>query len=363
MRKKIFAVSDIHGHATLLKEALSNAGFQESNPEHLLVVCGDCFDRGKENRAVYLYLDRIKNKVIIRGNHEDILEDTIYKAKVTDHARDNGTEKTVKEFFGSDYDYERCTLFIDERTNGYKELIPFLQSTRDYFETEKYVFTHGWLPLINQGTFYVDIPDNWRYATPAEWRKARWTEWHKVYPYRPILKDKTLIVGHRSTAYGSMFDPKRQSKCHDPFHGEGMIAIDALTVLSEKINVITLTDNVPDAVTHQMSLQDRHFRKMKAREKTVEMRLPNEKRKQIHTGDQIEFTNTETEEKLTVTVTSLHRFPTFRELISAMSAKALGFEGQDAAEILKAIVEIYPEDKQKRFGALAIKVQIDQARV
>ena len=42
--KNIFAVSDIHGHATLLKEALTQAGFDRKNPDHLLVCCGDYFD-------------------------------------------------------------------------------------------------------------------------------------------------------------------------------------------------------------------------------------------------------------------------------------------------------------------------------
>ena len=40
-RKKIFVVSDVHGHYTLLKEALEKAGFQNENKNHLLVCCGD----------------------------------------------------------------------------------------------------------------------------------------------------------------------------------------------------------------------------------------------------------------------------------------------------------------------------------
>jgi len=44
--KKMFVVSDIHGHYTLLREALDRAGFDKDNEDHLLICCGDYFDRG-----------------------------------------------------------------------------------------------------------------------------------------------------------------------------------------------------------------------------------------------------------------------------------------------------------------------------
>lgn len=56
MKKKIFAVSDIHGHYHILKEALDRAGFDDSNDNHLLVCCGDYFDRGDENVEVLIIL-------------------------------------------------------------------------------------------------------------------------------------------------------------------------------------------------------------------------------------------------------------------------------------------------------------------
>ena len=69
----LFVVSDIHGHYTLLKESLDMAGFNSEDPDHLLVCCGDYFDRGSENVQVLKFLERLKNKVLLRGNHEDML--------------------------------------------------------------------------------------------------------------------------------------------------------------------------------------------------------------------------------------------------------------------------------------------------
>ena len=40
MKKKIFAVSDIHGNYHALINALEEAGFDENNDSHLLVVLG-----------------------------------------------------------------------------------------------------------------------------------------------------------------------------------------------------------------------------------------------------------------------------------------------------------------------------------
>lgn len=64
---KMYVVSDIHGHATILKRALRKAGFDPQNSDHLLICCGDCFDRGKENRAVLEYLQSIPGKILIRA--------------------------------------------------------------------------------------------------------------------------------------------------------------------------------------------------------------------------------------------------------------------------------------------------------
>lgn len=71
--KRLFVVSDIHGHYTLMKKALDDAGFDENNDNHVFVSCGDLFDRGVENRKVYDFVRRLKRKVLICGNHDERL--------------------------------------------------------------------------------------------------------------------------------------------------------------------------------------------------------------------------------------------------------------------------------------------------
>ena len=62
MRKKLFVVSDIHGHYSLLKNALDRAGFDRNDPSHLLVCCGDYFDRRTQNLQVLRFFDCLDNR-------------------------------------------------------------------------------------------------------------------------------------------------------------------------------------------------------------------------------------------------------------------------------------------------------------
>lgn len=359
VKKKLFVTTDLHGHATEFKEALKEAGFDRNNDDHVLVVCGDYFDRGTENRAVYTYIDGLKNKILIKGNHEYNLETVLLNGKLSLADHMNGMERTVKEFFRDDYIPEYNFIYTDETTDGYKDLTGFLGEMRDYFETENYVFTHGWLPhSVNISTLEAKIYPDWRYSTPKTWREATWSEWQKVYPYRPMLEGKTIVVGHRSTEYGSMFDPTRKKGCSFPFYGEGMIALDALTNATKRVNVIVLEEEIPAPVTHTMKLLDHPFNEIKSGRKKVEMRLFDEKREKLRTGDRIRFTNEKTGEELTVTVVGLHRFGNFRSLANTFQPKELGFKDETPQRIADIMTGIYSPEETEKYDTLAIRVSL-----
>ena len=61
-------------------------------------------------------------------------------------------------------------------------------------------------------------------------------------------------------------------------------------------------------MTHQMQLQPEPFDMIKSDEKTIELRLYDEKRRKIRIGDEIVFTNTENGETLAVRVIDLAVF-------------------------------------------------------
>lgn len=225
---KLFVVSDIHGHARLLKEALENAGYDPGNDNHFLICCGDLFDRGTENYEVLKTFERIKRKVIIKGNHEERLLEILDIGRLGEHDFLNGTIETIHEFFGKNsvinlYD----PIDFSGKTGMIRRLSDFIGETQDYYETEHYIFVHGWLP-----NDHGSIVSNWRNASERQWRNSRWTWWTKGCEMPGNTESKTIVCGHY---------PTRDSKIH---YGEGFIAIDAGAALNKRINVLTIDDNL-----------------------------------------------------------------------------------------------------------------------
>jgi len=65
---RTFAISDIHGNYPAFKSALDNAKFDYNNDK--LIVVGDICDRGHYLVQVINELNKIKNLVLILGNHD-----------------------------------------------------------------------------------------------------------------------------------------------------------------------------------------------------------------------------------------------------------------------------------------------------
>ena len=241
MRKKykFFVVSDIHGHYTKLTEALKEAGFDADDECHVFIGCGDYFDRGEENRAVYDYLCSLKRKVLVRGNHEDLLIHAIDRGYINYADVHNGTDITLDEFYGPGKVSRAGEITEDAETE--KTLREFVASTRNYFESDKYVFVHGWVPSVDIGRSCEPHP-MWRSAKDREWEHARFLCWNDLYKKGCMIRGKTIVCGHRVAAYGCLFDKSRSQTDTTPFYGDGVIAIDACTAVSGRVNVIVIED-------------------------------------------------------------------------------------------------------------------------
>ena len=239
MKKKIFAVSDIHGHYHILKEALDRAGFDDSNDNHLLVCCGDYFDRGDENVEVLNFFERLKHKVLIQGNHEELLMKVLMTGKLLPHNYTNGTLQTLENFFGK-YSIDPIDDSIDfsGKTRTVDRICEFIGETVDYFETQHYIFVHGWFPPD------CVTPEQRANASPQAWQKARWLLWTDNYTGEKPLANKTVVCGHMPVLYAYKFDLRRPASCTDTFRGNGLIAIDAATHNTKHINVLVIEDEL-----------------------------------------------------------------------------------------------------------------------
>ena len=227
---KLFVVSDIHSFYDKLIETLKNAEFDENNKDHWLVCCGDYFDRGDKPLEVLNYLTGLKRKILIRGNHEDLLMDCLKRKRGLEHDFHNGTIKTINDFAPN------ATSFEDACEITEKLVQDFINSTVNYFETENYVYVHGWIP--NR--------EDWREASNADWDEACWSNGIKEAIEGNTI-EKNIICGHYHTSWGHALKNKNNDEWgknadFSPYYSEGIIAIDACTVVSNTMNMLVLED-------------------------------------------------------------------------------------------------------------------------
>jgi len=238
MKKKIFVISDVHGHATLMRKALEEAGYRMEDPSHFLIGCGDYFDRGTENMEVLRYLERVKNKVLLRGNHEDLLLKVLRTGRMEPHNYINGTAQTLRSFFGPYALGDDGAVDLSGHTSNVTWLTEFIGETVDYFETAGHIFVHGWLP-VREGESGISLLPDWRNAAPEVWAKARWTRWPNMQGVCP-MPEKTVVCGHYPTCLG----PGRQEGEAGIYYGKGFLAIDAGTAMTGQVNVLVLEDEL-----------------------------------------------------------------------------------------------------------------------
>lgn len=240
---KYYVTSDIHSYFSELIVSLEEKGFFNDKEKHKLVILGDLFDRGCEAKKVENFISDLieQDKVIlIKGNHEDLILELIsswHKGSFFEyHHKKNGTVDTVLELTG--FKKEELTFKSDEilkkflNTNLINKIIPKMV---DYYETENYVFVHGWIPPMS------NINNKYRFSSNEEWKKARWLNGINEWALKNTVQDKTIICGHYPASIAHYLFEKRKDD-YTPFIEKGIIALDASVVNSKVINVVVIED-------------------------------------------------------------------------------------------------------------------------
>lgn len=84
---------------------------------------------------------------------------------------------------------------------------------------------------------------------------------------------------------------------------------------------------------HEMRLHNDPFIKIKLGRKTIELRLNDEKRKNIKVGDTIKFINRKTSEELKTKVINLYYYNNFEELFKNFDKISLGYDENEEANL------------------------------
>ncbi len=115
--------------------------------------------------------------------------------------------------------------------------------------------------------------------------------------------------------------------------------------------------------THEFTLRDNPFRAVTGGTKVIEMRLFDEKRREIAVGDTIRFTHVESGEQAVATVVALHRFPDFAALYEALiprvGAVGLGYAPDEIARA-EDMLDYYPAERIAQYGVLGIEIKPEQ---
>ena len=259
---KYYVVADPHGFYTYLVDELKQKGFFEDKEPHKLIVCGDLLDRGKEAILMQEFVCDLINKdqvILVKGNHEDLFEKFVgniwHYAKwgyMASNHYSNGTVDSCLQLTNMNiFDAE---IFVDSfvdkirNTDFYKTILP---KTVDYFETDNYVFTHGWIPCNASGhggvADYFEYNKNWRNANKDDWDFARWYNGMLAYSQGVKEPNKTIVCGHWHCSYGHAKIEKKGNEFgvdadYSPFVAKGIIALDACTAVSKKVNCVVIED-------------------------------------------------------------------------------------------------------------------------
>ena len=271
--KKYFFISDIHGFAPSMRDALTLAGYDKDNSEHILVVLGDIFDRGDDSMEVYDFLRSLpkERRVLVRGNHESLLKELVKRGQELYHDISNGTYDTLFQIAGIERDYlkkaiwniikdtkddanprsaELKMLAEKERVHRQlfdnpklKEILDWIDSDEwvNYFELGDFIGVHSWIPCNR----YTGKPlKDWEKASREDWEDAMWGDPCEKLLAGDYPRGKTIICGHW---HASDFHKRVEG---DPFgednfnlyFGKHCIAIDACTAWSGFCNVLVIDE-------------------------------------------------------------------------------------------------------------------------
>ena len=293
--KKYFISSDIHSFFDEWQHALKKKGFDIDNPEHIIVLIGDIFDRGKKSLEVYNFIKSLpkERRILIRGNHEILLRDLCTRRYAEIYDYTNGTVDTIYQLnewdddkethdyykglmeLGEKYTYDSPEVKMYEHNHGirnkrYKlysssimlEVLNWIASDEwvNYWETSNYIFVHSWIPVLKhydwEKTRLLQMPvktgpdtyrEDWRNATDTEWEDATWgCPWQKA---KENLNEtgKTIVCGHWHTSdfYNHLTKQKKDVYNCPIFKSKKykLIGLDACTAGSHKVNVLVLNED------------------------------------------------------------------------------------------------------------------------
>lgn len=178
----------------------------------------------------------------------------------------NGTCRTIELLSGMSLkDYRFCDM-CSEVIHNNKAYNKYIKSLVDYAEIGDYIVVHGWIPTTDLFCSYFacdrsDYDKNWR---KGDWSQACWSDGGEKWHQGIIEPNKTIICGHWHVSdyhkyyhkekidhpwaiedhynLGLISEDEYKEQMFQstrPFIDNGIVALDACTVCSHRVNCYT----------------------------------------------------------------------------------------------------------------------------
>lgn len=107
----------------------------------------------------------------------------------------------------------------------------------------------------------------------------------------------------------------------------------------------------------EMHLTHSAFKAMQEGNKNIEIRLYDEKRRELKKDDIISFLDIITENVINTRVISINIFSSFKILYERYPKKSLGYAESETADY-SDMFEYYSENDEKKYGVVAIEIEV-----
>jgi serine/threonine protein phosphatase 1 len=179
---RTWILGDIHGRYTALRQVMNRSSFDYNNDK--LIFLGDVVDRGEQPFECIIELMKVKNKVLITGNH-DLNFYTFIKTGVDDFEGYNGVDITKR-------------LWQTLGNSDKEKVLEFFGLQVPYYQESKDLFVHGGI--------IINTPLSEQDADIFAWDRTLWETALKWPHSRLPLKEpfERIFIGHTPTLHSSL---------------------------------------------------------------------------------------------------------------------------------------------------------------
>lgn len=251
---KFFIVSDVHSFYKEMMSALDSAGFNKDNKNHIFVSCGDLLDRGPDPISCLKFVNSLpeERKILIKGNHEDLLLEAAKRGYFLPHDYHNRTVQTAEILSGVHLSAEVNDEEILDKCINNPLWEDYINSCFNYYEDSKHIFVHGWIPFNivhanNSFESHAEYNPEWRKET--DWYSALWSNGMLRWAEGVIEPNKTIYCGHYHASWGHhhlhndgpewddyFYSKFGMNAIFTPFEDKGICCLDACTAYSGFVN-------------------------------------------------------------------------------------------------------------------------------